>query len=89
MSNGDDAKFRSRKWILATRTFWVATIQHAVLQLLVLAAVVLGKIDSSTWARVAEGLGMVWVWAAGIVLGLYGAANVAAIKFDSTGGVGK
>ena len=79
--NGEDDKYRSRKWIMACRVFWTATIQHGVLQLLALLAMMKGKLDADTWATAAQDLGMVWVWAAGAVLALYGLANVASLKF--------
>jgi hypothetical protein len=84
MSNGDsdgDPRYYSRKWIMACRVFWTATINHAVLQLLILAAMVLGKLDPATWSVAAGDLAMVWVWSVAAVLGLYGLANVMAIKF--------
>lgn len=84
--NGEDDKYRSRKWVMACRVFWAATAQHGVLQLLALIAMWKGRLDAATWAEAASDLGMVWVWAAGAVLGLYGLANVAAIKFDKGGG---
>jgi len=86
--NGEDEKYRSRKWILATRTFWVATIQHVAIQGLILAALADGKLDGDSWAKAAASFGSIWVWAIAAVLGLYGLANVAAIKFQGGGGVG-
>lgn len=85
--NGEDDKYRSRKWILATRTFKWATIQHMAAQLLILCALVLGKLDGDSWAKAAASFGSIWVWAIAAVLGLYGLANVAAIKFDGGGSV--
>lgn len=84
--NGEDEKYRSRKWIMACRVFWTATIQHAVLQLLILSAMVLNRLDADTWATAAEDMAMVWVWSVGAVLGLYGLANVMAIRFREHGG---
>lgn len=88
MSNGEDDKYRSRKWILATRTFWVATIQHIAIQGLILGAMVFGKLDAESWAKAAASFGSIWVWAIAAVLGLYGLANVTAIKFSEGRGVG-
>ena len=86
--NGEDEKFNSRKWILAERTFRWATIQHICAQLLILGALVAGKLDGESWAKAAASFGSIWVWAIAAVLGLYGLANVAAIKFNGDGGVG-
>ena len=86
--NGEDDKFRSRKWVLATRTFKWATIQHICIQVLILGALIAGKLDGESWAKAAASFGSIWVWAVAAVLGLYGLANVTAIKFNTGGSVG-
>jgi len=83
--NGEDEKYRSRKWLIATRTFKWANINHGVLQLLILVAMWFGKLDGATWASAANGLAMVWVWSIAAVLGLYGLSNVMAIKYKDGG----
>lgn len=77
----------SRKWILAKRVFVWATFQHLLLQLMIYCAMVVGKLPPDAWSKAVQDLAMTWVWAVGAVLGLYGLANVAAIKFRSDGGV--
>lgn len=87
MGTADD-KPESRKWILAQRVFKWATAQHLLLQLLIFGAMLTGKLPAEFWAQAAEDLAMVWVWSVASVLGLYGLANVTAIKFRQDGGVG-
>lgn len=85
--NGEDEKYRSRKWIMAKKTFFWANVNHAVLQLLIFTAMLLGKLDAEFWAQAAQDFAIVWVWAVAAVLGLYGLQNVMAIKFRQDGGV--
>ena len=79
--NGEDEKYRSRKWTLAKRTFFWANVNHGVLQLLILVAMWFGRLDPGTWAAASHDLAMVWVAAVSFCLGLYGLQNVLAIKF--------
>jgi hypothetical protein len=83
--NGEDEKYRSRKWILAQKTFLWANINHGVLQILILIAMWFRKLDGPTWAGASHDLAMVWVAAMAFCLGLYGLQNVLAIKFRGSG----
>lgn len=83
--NGEDDRYRSRKWLMARKTFRWANINHGVLQLLILVAMWFKKLDGPTWAQAAQDFAMIWVWAVAAVLGLYGLQNVMAIKFREHG----
>ena len=63
----------------------MATIQHAVLQLLIFGAMVFGRLEAPVWSDAVSSIASVWVWAIAAVLGLYGLANVAAIKIREGG----
>ena len=76
MSNGDDDKYRSRKWMLAVFTEIVATIGGMLMQLAGFFLVVETILPPAIYTTFAIGIGYVWLFTTSVVLSGYGIANV-------------
>jgi len=76
MSNGDDDKYRSRKWILAVWTEIANTAGTILMEGIALLLIWKTKLPPDVYATFAISIGYVWLFATFGVLGGYGFANV-------------
>ena len=78
--NGEDDKYRSRKVQLAQQSWWASTVIHAGCLLLGYVSLKSGLLDAEIYRSLVTSLVSSYGIQLGVILGLYGAANVAAKK---------
>jgi len=76
--NGEDDKYRSRKFQLAQQSWWASTAIHAGCLILGYISLKSGLIDAEIYKSLVSSLVSSYGIQIGVILGLYGAANVAA-----------